>query len=313
MSINTSMMLETIEEGLNEVFFDSYQPETLPDYAKIEDIFKVGNSKKHSEYDLENKGVGRFPVKGEEADVYEDDIKEKYKTTYTHVAYANSVPVSFEYMDDDLYNIVKDDIGDLGMAGRDTDYNNAFSIFRNGFSSSYLGADGQPLFDTDHPRDFGSNLNNKLTAKLDTASLEAAIKMLAEQRTHAGTFVPNLPETLLVTPYLYPLAVRLTEAKLIPGSSNNDPNVFSAKYGIKVKQSPYVGSVAGGSDHYWFVIGKRHKIKKFIRRELMTWMTPWQQDRRMHSYYNAYFRNSYGWSAPTGVIGSDGTTGSYAS
>jgi hypothetical protein len=313
MAINTSMMLETIEEGLNEVFYDSFQPETLPDYAKIEDIFKTGSSKKHSEYDLENKGVGRYKTKDEEEDINEDNIKEKYKTTFTHVAYSNSVPISFEYMEDDLYNIVKDDVGDLGMAGRDTDYNNAFSIFRNAFSASYLGADGKALCATDHPRDFGTNLGNLVTGKLSASVLQDMIKRLSEQRTHAGTFSPNMPDTLLVTPYLYPLAVQLTEAKLIPGSANNDPNVFSAKYGIKVKQSPYLGTVAGGSDHYFFLLGKRHKIKKFTRKDIMTWMTPWQQSRKMHTYYNAYFRNSYGWSSPIGIIGSNGTTGSYPS
>ena len=135
--------------------------------------------------------------------------------------------------------------------------------------------------------------------------------MLGEQRGHAGTSVPNMPDTLLVTPFLYPLAVTLTEAKLIPGSANNDPNVFSVKYGIKVKQSPYLGTAFGGNDHYFFLLGKRNKIKKFTRRDIMTWVTPWSQSRKMHTYYNAYFRNSYGWSSPIGIIGSNGTTGSY--
>lgn len=311
MSVNTAVMTETIEEGLNEVFYDSFQPEVMPDYAKLEDVFKVKNSKKHSEYDLENKGVGRFPAKDEEGDINEDTIKEKYKTTYTHVAYSNSVPVSYEYMEDDLYDIVKDDIGDLGMAGRDTDYFNGFSVFRNAFSGAHLGSDGKSLCANDHPRDFGTALNNKVSGKLCKSVLESMIKMLAEQRGHAGTSAPNMPDTLLVAPFLYPLAVQLTEAKLIPGSGNNDPNVFSVKYGIKIKQSPYIGTAFGGNDDYFFLLGKRNKIKKFIRRDIMTWVTPWSQSRKMHTYFNAYFRNSYGWSSPIGIIGSEGTTGSY--
>lgn len=296
--------------GLNEVFYDTYNPQTSPDTATVESVFKVEKSKKHDEFDLEMQGVGRYPAKGEEADINEDTIKEKYKTTYTHVAYSNSVPISYEYTDDDLYGIVKDDVGDLGMAGRDTDYFNAFGVYRNAFSGSYLGADGKALCATDHPRG-ASTLNNLVTSKLSGPTLDAMIKALAEQKSMAGTMVPNMPDTLLVTPFLYPLAVRLTEAKLIPGSNNNDPNVFSVKYGIKVKQSPYLGTAGGGNDHYFFLLGTRHKIKKFVRKDVMTWLTPWNQSRKMFTYYNAYFRNSYGWSSPIGIVGSNGTTGSY--
>ena len=306
-------MSETILEGLNEVFYDTFSPEMAPDTAKIEDVFKVEKSKKHDEFDLENQGVSRFTVKGEDSDLDEDTIKEKYKTQYTHVAYNKSVAVSYEYMEDDLYNIVKDDIGDLGMAGRDTDFFNAFSIYRNAFSSSFLGADGKSLCATDHPRGISGTMSNKFTAKLSGAILEEMIKALIEQKSLAGLSVPNLPDTLLVTPFLYPLAVRLTEAKLIPGSNNNDPNVFSVKYGIKVKQSVYIGAAQGGSDHSFFLLGARHKIKKYTRAPMMTWLTPWENSRKMHTYYNAYFRNSYGWSSPLGIVGSDGTTGSYPS
>lgn len=310
--VNNSTMLETIEEGLNEVFYDSYNAEQLPNMASIDEIFTRKNSKKHAEYDLEVRGVGRFPAKGEESDIAEDDIEEKYKTTYTHVEFANSVPVSFAQMDDQLYGLINDNVGELGDAARDTQFFNAFSVFRNAFSSSYLGADGKALCATDHPRDYGTDLSNKLTAKLDADSLQIALQMLAEQKSHSGRLITNVPNILLVPPKLFKRAAEITEAEAVAQSANNGPNVFSAKYNIYVKQCPYIGSVEGGSDDYWFLIGKRNKLKRFVRRDVMTWVTPYTQSRKMTTFYNAYFRESYGWSSPIGIIGSDGTTGSYS-
>lgn len=311
MDVTTQYMLETIEEGLNEVFYDSYNMEVLPDYARIEDIFKVEPANKKTEYDLEMRGVGRFRQKGESSDIAEDDIEEKYKTSYTAVDFANSVPVSFTYMQDDLYNVVKENIGELGDAGRDTRYNSGFSIFNNAFNSSFVGADGKPLCADDHDRDLGGVLDNKETDKLSSETLRVMIKKLAEQKALSGIMVTNVPYCLLVPPNLYELAVKITEAKLEHNTANNAPNVWSTKYGIMVKQSPYISAANGGSDDAFFLLGKRHKIKNFVRQDMMTWMTPWNISRKMTSYYNAFYRESFGWSSPIGIVGSNGTTGSY--
>jgi len=311
MAVNRSTMLETIEEGLNEVFYDTFNIENLPNVATLEDVFATKSSKKHAEYDLEMRGIGEFSEKGEEEDIAEDFLKEKYKTTYTHVTYANSVPVTKEYIEDELYDVITDNVGELAEAAKYTMYNKGFSIFRNAFSTSFLGADGKALSATDHPRDFGGTLNNKLTAKLTPESLKTAITMLAEQRAHSGRLITNVPATLLVPAWLYPYAVEITEGKDITGTANNGVNVFSAKYNLMIKQTPFIGTSQGGSDHYWFVLAKRTKLKRYQRVPLNTWLTPWDQSRKTVAYYNARYRESYGWSSPIGVVGSDGTTGAY--
>lgn len=311
-AITNQLMQETIEEGLNEVFYDSFNMETAPNMATLEDIFKTEKSRKHAEYDLEMKGVGRFTTKSEEQDINEDAIVEKYKTTYTHATYANSVPVSKEQMEDQLYGLIRDDIGELGDAARDTMYATAFGIFRNAFSSSYLGADGKALCANDHPRHYGTDLDNLETDKLSPAVLQRMLQKLVEQKSHSGRNVTNVPHILLVSPANFKRAVEITDAEDVAMSANNGPNVFSAKYNIFVKQSPYIGaSETGGSDDAFFVLGKRNKIKRFVRTPLETWMNGWNESRKTVAYYNARFRESYGWSSPIGVIGSNGTTGSY--
>lgn len=310
--LSSALNPETLLEGLNEVFFDTYGKKMPPAYATLEDIFKTENSSKAQEFDLEMKGVGEFPERGELEDINEDFVSEKYKTTYTHAEFDNSVPVSKRYMDDNLYGIVKNLVTELAIAAKHTQYKTAFSVLNNGFSTSFLGADGQPLFDTDHPRDYGTDLSNKLTDKLSSeAVLDEAIQMLAEQNSHSGTLIPNVPKTLLVAPKNFARAVKLTEAKLEPFSNNNAPNIFSSKYNITVKQSPYLATSQGGNDDAWFLFSEMHYLKRFVREALNTWVTPWDQSRKKVAYYNAAYRESSGWSSPIGVIGSPGTTGSY--
>lgn len=310
-AVTNALNTETILEGLNEVFYDNFNEETIPQFAKLEDIFMVETSRKAQEFDLEMKGIGYFKTKGEEEDIYEDMIKEKYKTTYTNVTFADSVGISKEYFDDELYNVMKDMVGQLGEAARSTQYNQCYSIFRNAFSTSFLGGDGKALIADDHPLDFGGVLDNKLTDKLSPKSLQAAIKMMAEQKDHSGRLRMLMPSILLVPPHLFPLAVEITEAEYIPKSANNEPNYVSSKYNVIVKQSPYIGTVMGGSDDAWFLLAKKHKIKRFIRESINTWMNDWKEDRKNITYYSARYRESCGWSSPVGIVGSDGSTGSY--
>lgn len=310
-AVSNSLNTETIEEGLNEVFFDNYNQEMHPSDAKLSDVFMEEKSKKRAEYDLEMQGVGPFTSKGEEEDINEDLITEKYKTTYVNSTFANSVPVTKEYVEDELYNLIKDFVADLGDAARDTQYDNAFSVYRNAFSSSYLGADGKSLCADDHPRGWGGTLDNKLTAKLNSDTLDQMIVALQQQTTHSNRVLSNMPAILLVPPARFKMASELTEAKLQAGTGNNDPNIYSSKYGITVKMSPYIATFKSGSDDYAFLLARRHKIKRFIRVALETWMTPWDMSRKTVSYYNARYRESVGWSAPTGIVGTTGTTGSY--
>ncbi len=310
--LSSALNPETLLEGLNEVFFDTFGSKLPPAYASLEDIFKTESSKKAQEFDLEMKGVGEFPERGELEDINEDFISEKYKTTYTHAEFANGVPVSKRYLDDNLYGIVKNAVTQLAIAAKHTQYKNAFSVLNNGFSSSFVGADGQPLFDTDHPRDYGTDLSNKLTSKLNGEDiLDEAIQMLTEQNAHSGILIPNIPKILLVAPKNFSRAVKLTEAELEPFTNNNAPNVFSSKYNIMVKQSPYLATSQGGNDDAWFLLSEMLYLKRFVREGVSTRYTPWEQSRKNVGYYDASYRESTGWSSPIGIIGSDGTTGTY--
>jgi hypothetical protein len=304
MALVTDLSPETIEEGLNDVFYQAYNKEVVPGYAKIEDIFKTFGSSKHSEYDLRIAGVGPFVEKGEVENINEDYEEEKYKTTYTHTAFSNSVPVSFEYLKDQLYGIVGEKVRRLGLAALHTQYDNAFSIFRNANSASFVGADGVPLIDGAHPSESAGTQSNVIAGDLSLANLEEAVKKLMEQKDDRGIIIPQNPSILLVSPARFALANKLVFSELVPDSNNNAINYVSRVFpGLRVLQSPYIGAASGGDDDNWFVLGDNHKIKRFIREPLMTWMDDFKQNRNMVTNYNAYYRESTGWSDWNGTIG----------
>ena len=116
------------------------------------------------------------------------------------------------------------------------------------------------------------------------------------------------PRTLLVPSQLYKEAVEITESKLEAGTSDNQLNVWSAKYGLVVKQSPYLGAAAGGSDSAWFLLGETTGLERYEREPITTYLADYKLSRSQQYWYSARFRESTGFSSHIGVVGSDGTT-----
>jgi hypothetical protein len=294
---------ETIEEGLNEVFFQGMAAGTTPGMAMLSDVFNEFNSSKNNEDDLSLASVGEFEEKGEVSNIPEDYEAEKYKTTYVHSEFSNSIPVSFAALDDQLYGVIRDRVGRLGRAARHTQMNKGFSVLRNANSASFVGADGVPLISASHPTDSGTQ-SNVISSDLSLGALETAIQMLTEQTDYRGLLVTQAPSTLVVSSARFALATKLLETEKEPGTANNTINFVSKVFpGIKVVHTPYIGAKFGGDDDNWFLLSNDTKLKRFIRRPLMTWMTDYTLTRNMQSFYNAYYRESVGWSDYIGVIG----------
>lgn len=294
---------ETIEVGLNEVFFQGMAKGVTPGMATLADVFNIYGSSMNNEDDLSVAGVGRFTEKGEVSNIDEDYEAEKYKTTYTHTEFSKSIPVSFAELDDQLYSVIKDRVGRLGASARETQMYNAFSIFRNANNTSFVGADGVQLVDGAHPQDNGTQ-SNVISSDLSIGAIEKAIQMLTEQTDYRGLLVTQSPAVLLVSSARFALASKILETDKEYNTANNTYNFISGVFpGIKLVHTPFIGSKFDGDDDNWFLLSDSTKLKKFVRRDLMTWMTDYTQTRNMQSFYNAYYRESVGWSDYIGVIG----------
>lgn len=300
----TDQSAETIEEGLNEVFYQAYGAKPVPGLATLEDVFNTAPTSKHSEYDLRISGVGEFPAKGEPQNIPEDYEEEKYKTTYSYVEYSNSVPVSYAYLNDQLYSIVRDKIARLGIAARHTQYKNAFRIFTRANNAAYTGADGVQLVDGAHPTETAGTQSNVVSTDLTLPGLETGITTLNQQVDDRGILIPQTPSILLVATKKFGLATQITKSTKVYDSANNSINWISDIYPtLRILHTPYIGAKLGGDDDNWFILSDVHKIKRFIRFPLMTWMNSFKESRSMTTYYNAHFGESTGWSDYLGIVG----------
>jgi hypothetical protein len=97
---------------------------------------------------------------------------------YTHVAYALGFIITHEAMMDNLYEkIGVQRTSSLAFSMRQTKENVVANIYNRAFNTSYVGADGKPLFATDHPGS-GGTFSNKLATDADLSE--------AEPRGHGG-------------------------------------------------------------------------------------------------------------------------------
>ena len=303
-----NILSNVFETGLNEVFFQVYSKKDQPGEATLEQIFKTANSEKRSEYDQRMTGIGRIPVKGTSAAIEEDYIKEKYKTTYTFPVYAKSLLIDYEDIKDELYGVLKDGVQQLGIAARDTQYANAFVVFRRANNGSYLGADSQSLVDGAHPIEGAGTYSNMVASAFSVSAVESAIQKMGEQKADRGIFIPQVPSILLVPPARWAESCKLLLSEKEAFTANNQINFVSTMFpGLQVLQSRYIGAaeVSGtaGSDTNCFLLSDMHKIKRFVREPLKTWLQDWDTTRNMNAFYNIYFREGCGFSDSIGIVG----------
>ena len=180
----------------------------------------------------------------------------------------------------------------------------AAAVLNNGFSSSYAGGDGQPLFSSAHPLVSGGTNSNIPTtaADLNETSLENAVIQISLWTDERGLLIAAKPKKLIVPPQLQFVATRLLETSLRVGTNDNDINALKNN-----------GSIPGGYaiNHFltdtnaWFLTTDvPNGLKHFERVALATSMDGDFDTGNVR--YKARERYSFGWSDPLGMYGSQG-------
>ena len=168
MATNRSMISKSLIPGVH-AFVGMAYGETPQEHLPLYEILKSDRSFEEEVY---VSGMGGADVKAEGSAVTFDDIRETYTSRYQHETIAIGFAVTKEAFDDDQYDtIARAKAQELGRAMADTKQVKAASIFNNGFSGSYLGGDGSPLFSTTHATTAGT-FSNKVSTDLSEAALE---------------------------------------------------------------------------------------------------------------------------------------------
>jgi hypothetical protein len=275
--------------------------EHVPEYP---DLFELDTSDKAYEEEPEITGFGLAPVKPQGSQIFYDTEVQGPVSRYTHVSYALGYIVTYEELRDDLYEVVaKRRAQQLAFSMRQTQENILASIYNNGFSGSYLGADGVSLMSASHPT-LSGNQSNLLTTAADIS--EAAVEDLCIQLMNTvnnrGLKISCLPQSLHVPTALWFESNRIIRSVLQNDTSNNAINVLRATNafpkGIKVNH--YFTSTTA-----WFIRTNIPRGLQYFDRDKISFDQDNDFDTK-NAKAACYQRYSAYWSDWRGIAGTPG-------
>jgi hypothetical protein len=302
MAISRAQLLKELLPGLNALFGLEYK--TYGEEHK--EIYETETSERSFEEETKLSGFSAAPVKNEGAAIAYDNAQEAWTARYNHETIALGFSITEEAVEDNLYDsLSKRYTKALARAMAYTKQVKAASVLNNGFSSSYTGGDGQPLFSASHPLVSGGTNSNRLTASdLNETSLEAAVIQIAGWTDERGLLIAAKPGKLIVPPALMFTAKRLLDTELRVSTADNDINALKA-----------MGSIPGGYtvNHFltdtnaWFLTTDvPNGMKHFVRTPLQNSMDGDFDTGNVR--YKSRERYSFGWSDPLGMFGSPGAS-----
>ncbi|CAB4190453.1 Bacteriophage Mu, GpT [uncultured Caudovirales phage] len=303
MAISRAQLLKELLPGLNALFGLEYAR-----YGEEhKEIFETETSERSFEEETKLSGFSAAPVKNEGSAIAYDNGQEVYTARYNHETIALGFSLTEEAIEDNLYDSLSTRYTKaLARAMSYTKQTKAAAVLNNGFSTSFPGGDGQPLFSASHPLvTGGTNANIPSTAAdLNETSLEAAVIQIAGWTDERGLLIAAKPRKLVIPPSLMFVATRLLETELRVGTADNDINAIKSN-----------GSIPGGYtvNHFltdvdaWFLCTDvPNGLKHFVRTPLAQSMDGDFDTGNVR--YKSRERYSFGFSDPLGMWGSAGTT-----
>ena len=301
-AISRAQLLKELLPGLNALFGLEYER-----YGEeYKEIFEIESSERSFEEEQKLSGFGAAPVKNEGSAIAYDNAQEAWSTRYTHETIALGFSLTEEAIEDNLYDSLSARYTKaLARAMAYTKEVKGANVLNNGFSSSFVGGDGQPLFSASHPLVYGGTISNvpATMTDLNETALENAVIQISLWTDERGLLIAAKPKKLVIPSALQFVATRLLETELRVGTTDNDINALKNN-----------GSIPGGYtvNHWltdtnaWFLsTDVPNGLKHFVRSPLSTSMDA--DFDTGNARYKARERYSFGWSDYLGIFGSQGT------
>lgn len=309
MSFSSALNPNVVKTALDDVFNPTFNGSQQPNLATAETsaVFKQDTADSSAVIMELFGGSGAWEQTVEEQNLPEGTPRITNIKTFSVVKFAKSIKIPKEFFDDNKHSSYEKMVENFARRAKTTRDKNAFAIYRNAFTTS-LTSDGAALVSDTHTNINGDTVDNKLTAALNEIPLNDAIVRLGEMKAQDGEIDGHMPATLLVPMALYKTACEITESELRSGTADNDMNVYSDKYGIKIYTSPYLGAAAGGSDTAWFLLSDTHSITRWVRESVNTNLVNFDISENDVYTYKGRFREVVGAMSYEGVVGSTGTS-----
>ncbi len=293
--------------ALDKVFFQRYSAQPGPQFthAKDESVFQQDRTDRAAVIMEVFKGVGLWSESSEQAEYAGDTPLVNDQITYSVARFTKKFHITEEMMEDDQHSVVRNAITQMGVKARVTQNRTAAGIFRGSTTTTLL-SDGVSLLSASHTNIAGDTIDNTISAAFSVDTLEEGINLLVEQVDQSGDIIGHEAKTLLVPPTLFKEAVEVTESRLEANTTDNQLNVFSAKYGISVRQSQYIGANASGSNVRFYLMGEFHSVMRWVRVPVMTRLLDGAYKDNGDSVYRGRYREVYGAVTYEALVGYDG-------
>lgn len=303
MAISRAQLLKELLPGLNALFGLEYAR-----YGEEhKELFETESSERSFEEETKLSGFSAAPVKNEGSAIAYDNAQEVFTARYNHETIALGFSITEEAIEDNLYDSLSARYTKaLARAMAYTKQTKAAAIINNGFSATYPGGDGQPLFSTAHPLVSGGvNSNTPATgADLNETSLEAAVIQIAAWTDERGLLIAAKPRKLVIPPNLMFVATRLLETELRVGTSDNDINAI--KTNGSIPEGYTVNHFLTDTNGWYLTTDVPNGLKHFVRTPMAQSMDGDFDTGNVR--YKARERYSFGWSDPLGIFGSPGSS-----
>jgi len=201
---------------------------------ECKELFDWDTSTQSYEEDVEVTGFGLAPVKSEGQAITFDSETQGVLNRAIHVAYALGYNVTYEELQDNLYETVsKRRATANAFSMRQTKETVAAQVYNRAFNSSFTFGDGQQIIDTDHPTVDGTQSNRITTnADLSETALEDLTIQIMLAKNSRGLKISLMPQKLFVHPNDFYNANRILKSVLQNDSGENAVNVLRATNAI---------------------------------------------------------------------------------
>ena len=311
---NSALAPDVIQTRL-DVLFDGFLSQAIqPDFAEVTDagLFRQISHDRGIFNSAIQQPVGMWtPRSSDTAALPIATIREGFLRASSILDFAQELPLSKDLFDDDgnTYAVEKA-VSSFARAARLARRQAGVAVYRNGFTTSTTNQ-GSPLFSNTHTTLAGTTVDNLLSgaaSALSDVSLNDGVVSISQQQDQGGNIVAHslIGGTLLVPCALYKTACEVVYSELRSGTADNDLNIFG-KYGLRVKQSEYLGSNnAGGSDTAWFLIANDHSVNRVIRQDIETYLVDFKFSESLQYIYRGLFREVYFADSYEGLVGATG-------
>lgn len=220
--ITTGTLPRLLQYGLDAILKHTDRV-YLGESSKIFDMVST-NGKGFYEF-VQQAGMGPAGVKGEGDVALYDSVNQDFGYHQPLVTYAKSARVTFEAIDDNLYeNLVQIVAKELIKSINVNDDMQAVFILNNATNGSVLWGDGQALGSSAHPLQAGGTTSNIVSANLSEDALESAIIVCDNIYNPDGILGDYDPKNLVVPTALRFVAKRITGSPYRTSTTDNDIN-----------------------------------------------------------------------------------------